>query len=64
MGSVDVAVALQGRTTDGYRDTITADDQARIDNILGTSASLAPGPINTRRDDINARIDLAAGQAD
>jgi outer membrane receptor for ferrienterochelin and colicins len=59
MGPVDVAVALQGRTTDGYRDTITADDQSRIDNILGTSASLAPGPINTRRDDINARVDLS-----
>jgi outer membrane receptor for ferrienterochelin and colicin len=59
MGPVDVAVALQGSTTDGYGDTITADDQTRIDNILGTSASLAPRPINTRRDDINARIDLS-----
>jgi iron complex outermembrane receptor protein len=59
MGPIDIAVALHGNTADGYGDTIIADDQTRIDNVLGTSASLAPGLINTRRDDINTRIDLS-----
>ncbi|MER2512515.1 MAG: TonB-dependent receptor, partial [Nitrosomonas ureae] len=33
-------------------------DQTRIDRLLGTHASLAPGEINTQRKDLDARIDL------
>ncbi|HCK81488.1 MAG TPA: TonB-dependent receptor [Candidatus Competibacter sp.] len=36
-----------------------ADQQSRIDALLGTTASLAPGPLNTARDDFEARIDVA-----
>lgn len=57
-GEIETALSLEVGTTEGYRKTIEADDQTRIDRLLGTHASLAPGPINTQRDDIDARIDL------
>ena len=44
--------------TAGYRRTVEADDQTRIDRLLGTHASLAPGALNTQRDDLNARLGL------
>lgn len=50
--------SFEASATEGYRKIIKADDQSRIDRLLGTHASLAPGPINTQRDDINARIEL------
>ena len=56
---LEVALALEATTTDGYSGTVRADQQSRIDALLGTSASLAPGPLHTGRDDFNARIDLA-----
>ncbi len=55
----EVALALEASTTQGYAKTVGADQQSRIDALFGTSASLAPGPLNTGRDDVNARIDLA-----
>ncbi len=57
-GDIEAAFSLEASTTHGYRETIQADDQTRIDRLLGTRASLAPGPINTRRDDLDARLDL------
>ena len=56
---LEVALSLGATTTGGYSGTVRADQQSRIDALLGTSASLAPGPLNTGRDDFNARIDLA-----
>lgn len=57
--NINAALSLQASTTNGYDETIEVDNQTRIDRLLGTSASLAPGPINTQRDDINARVDVA-----
>ena len=57
-GDIEAAFSLEARTTDGYRKIIQADDQTRIDRLLGTHASLAPGSINTQRDDLDARLDL------
>ncbi|MFO1351551.1 MAG: TonB-dependent receptor [Gammaproteobacteria bacterium] len=58
---LDLALALEASTTQGHDTMVPADDQTRIDRLLGTSVSLAPGPINTRRHDLNFRIDLAEG---
>lgn len=55
---IEAAFSVEASTTDGYRKTIQVDDQTRIDRLLGTHASLAPGPINTQRDDLEARLDL------
>ncbi len=57
-GDLEAAFSLEASATEGYRKTVRADDQTRIDGLLGTRASLAPGPINTRRDDLDARLDL------
>lgn len=58
LGGIDATFSLEVSTTDGYRKTVLADDQTRIDRLLGTHASLAPGPINTQRNDIDTRLDL------
>jgi outer membrane receptor protein involved in Fe transport len=57
-GDLEAAFSVEASTTEGYRKAVRADDQTRIDGLLGTRASLAPGPINTRRDDLDARLDL------
>jgi len=57
-GDVDLALYLEAGATAGYRSTLEADDQTRIDRLLGTHASLAPGALNTQRDDLNARLSL------
>ncbi|HUM91618.1 MAG TPA: TonB-dependent receptor, partial [Candidatus Competibacter sp.] len=51
-GNFEAAFSLEANTTDGYRKTVLADDQTRIDQLLGTHASWAPGSINTQRDAI------------
>jgi iron complex outermembrane receptor protein len=57
-GDIEAALSLEASTTEGYRKIIEADDQTRIDRLLGTHASRAPGPLNTQRDDVDARLDL------
>ncbi len=57
-GDIEAALSLEVGTTEGYRKIVAVDDQTRIDQLLGTQASLAPGPINTQRDDLDARLDV------
>jgi len=58
-GSVDAAAYLRVGHTDGQHQIITADAQSGLDALLGTNASLAPGPVNLGYDAIDGRIDLA-----
>jgi iron complex outermembrane receptor protein len=58
-GEVDAAVFVQLGKTDGQREIVTADRQSGLDKIFGTHASLAPGPVNTQHDNVDARIDLS-----
>jgi len=58
-GGFDVAAYLRVGTTDGQRRIVTSDAQTGFDALTGTSASLAPGPVNVGRDAIDARLDLA-----
>lgn len=58
-GGFDAALSLEWRATDGQRRTIDADAQSFYDTWFGTRASFAPGPVNARRDAVEARLDLA-----
>jgi outer membrane receptor for ferrienterochelin and colicins len=59
LGGFDVAGYLRTSHTDGQRQIIAADAQSTIDTLTGTSASLAPGPVNLGYDAIDGRIDLS-----
>jgi outer membrane receptor protein involved in Fe transport len=60
-GGFDVATILEYHDTDGQREIIEADAQTVFDNFFGTSASLAPGPVNLQRENFDARLDIACG---
>ena len=59
LGPIDVAAYLRVGSTDGFKETVTADAQTRNDQIFGTHASLASGPVNTGYDAVDANLDLA-----
>lgn len=54
--NIEAAFSVEASTTGGYRKIIEADDQTRIDRLLGTRASLAPGPLNTPRRRCRCRL--------
>ncbi len=55
----DVATSLQYQHTDGDGGRIVnADAQTLNDSVLGTHASLAPGPMNTNHDVFNGHLNL------
>lgn len=58
-GEVDVSAYLRVGKTAGARETVTADNQTRLDTANGTRATLAPGPINTGYDALDATLNLA-----
>lgn len=58
-GGFDAALALEWRATDGQKRNIEADAQSFYDTQFNTRASLAPGPVNARRDAVEARLDLS-----
>jgi len=58
-GPVDVSAYLRIGSSEGYKETIRADQQTVIDNATGTRASLAPGPVRTGYDAVDGNIDLA-----
>ena len=57
-GTVDVASYLRVGSTDGYKQTITADAATRLDNLFHTHASLAPGPVNTGYDAVDGSVNF------
>jgi iron complex outermembrane receptor protein len=60
-GGFDVALSASGRTTAGFDETIGADAQTPFDALFGTTASLAPAPLNAGKDLIDARVDVSRG---
>ncbi|MES2262233.1 MAG: TonB-dependent receptor [Pseudomonadota bacterium] len=58
LGALDVSAYLRVGSTDGFRETITADAQSARDKIFGTHASLAPGPVNVGYDAVDGNLDL------
>ena len=57
-GAVDVAAFLQVGSTDGVKEVVSADAATRINQAFPATSSLAPGPLNTVADVINAQVDL------
>jgi len=62
LGPVDVAAFLRLGTTGGIDKTVEQDAQTRNDQFFGSNASLAPGPLNTGHDAIDATLNLGYGK--
>jgi len=60
-GGYELALSLQLHTTDGHGEVVAADAQTGFDRFFGTDASLAPGPVRTDRDRIDAKVDVGRG---
>lgn len=60
LGALDAAFYLRAGNTNGQKGIIQQDAQTALDNVFGTNASLAPGPINAERKAIDARADLSS----
>ena len=52
---------LERHRSDGPSRTVTADAQTALDTALGTTASLAPGPVNLGLVNTEARADISRG---
>lgn len=61
VGGVASYFYLERHRSDGESRTVMADAQTALDAVLGTSASVAPGPVNLNRDNIEARADISRG---
>lgn len=62
VGEVNVAGYLRLGKSDGYDRVVDADAQTALDGLFGTSASLAPGPVNTGRDAVDGNLDVSQGK--
>ena len=62
LGPLEAALYLRVGHTDGQKGIIRQDFQSSLDKLFGTSASLAPGPINAVRNALDARADLSFEQ--
>lgn len=58
-GGFDIAAMLEYHDTNGPRQLIDADAQTSADHAFGTHASLAPGPVNLQRENLDARLDIS-----
>jgi iron complex outermembrane receptor protein len=58
-GGFDIAAVLEYHDTGGQRQIIDADAQTFLDRVFGTHASLAPGPVNLQRENLDARLDIS-----
>lgn len=58
MGPVQAVFSLAYDQSDGDDPTITTDGQSGIDALLGTNASLAPGPANLGYHNLDVRSDM------
>ncbi|MFG6414069.1 TonB-dependent receptor plug domain-containing protein [Roseateles sp. DC23W] len=57
VGPVSLAAYLRTGRTEGFKETVQADAQTGLDAAFGTQASLAPGPVNTGHDAIDAHVE-------
>lgn len=59
LGDLDAAFYLRAGDTDGSQGIVRQDAQTVWDGIFGTTASLAPGSINSTRKTLDARAELS-----
>ncbi len=57
-GDINVGVMLEYHDTDGHDSIVQEDAQTQLDKAFGTDVSLAPGPVELSRRNIDARLDL------
>ncbi len=62
VGPVQSVVSIAYDQSNGDAPTIEADQQSNLDALLGTSASLAPGPVNMGYRNFDLRTDLLWSQ--
>lgn len=55
LNDLKTSFSLEYLHTDGHKEEITRDLQSHFDELFGSSASLAPGSINTGKDTLNTR---------
>jgi len=60
-GKWEVGFSLNQSHTDGAHPVIQADAQTMLDQRTGSSASLAPHPVNLQGDEVTAHLELATG---
>jgi outer membrane receptor protein involved in Fe transport len=60
-GGFEVAAMIEYHNTNGQRQIIGSDAQTFYDGVYGTRASLAPGPVNLQRDNLDAHLDVSRG---
>ncbi|MDO9178111.1 MAG: TonB-dependent receptor [Agitococcus sp.] len=56
---INVGFSLEAETTDGWKKIVEQDRQTLLDGAFNTHASLAPGSVNTMKDMVDARLDIA-----
>ncbi|MES2951749.1 MAG: TonB-dependent receptor [Pseudomonadota bacterium] len=61
IGPVDAAFYLRSGHTDGQDSSVDRDFQTTLDNVFGTRASLAPGPVNAYASGTDLAADLVTG---
>lgn len=62
LGPVDVAAYLRVGSSDGYKSIVTSDNQSFLDQLFGSRASLAPGPVNTGYEAVDGSLDFGLGK--
>ncbi|MEE8059176.1 MAG: TonB-dependent receptor, partial [Pseudomonadales bacterium] len=58
---IETALSIEYHETDGQQEKISSDAQTALDIALGTSASLAPGPVNLSRKNLDIRLEMTKG---
>ena len=56
---INVGFTLEAETTDGWKKIVEQDRQTLLDGAFNTHASLAPNNVNTMKDMVDARLDIA-----
>ncbi|HVK99546.1 MAG TPA: TonB-dependent receptor [Dongiaceae bacterium] len=56
-----LGLVLEYEDSNGTREPIPSDAQTLLDSLIGTDASLSPGPMNLGRQATDLRVDLTAG---
>lgn len=62
LGPARAAISVNYFETEGDTPTISRDGQTVLDEIFGTDASFAPGPVDNGRDNLDARINVEYGK--
>ena len=57
-GDVNIGFTLEYEKTDGWKEIVSRDAHTGFDVHFSTNASLAPGPVNTMKEMVDARFDI------